>query len=141
MTGHYEQPHPKADACERAGVGKACQPCCEQSDYSWKFKAQAWDKDPYYVASSAPIKNVTVVASTEDEARAEAERMLPPLRNGYYYRFWLIKAKDVRLLKKQEAALREVREIADRFSGDDVQGPGAQIRHALRHLDATGETP
>ena len=74
------------------------------ADYSWKFKAQAWRTDPYYVASSQPIKRVIVAASTEDEARDEARRMLGPLLHGWYYRFWLVKAKDIRLLAQEGAA-------------------------------------
>ena len=27
MTDHYEMPHPRADECTHAGVGKACRPC------------------------------------------------------------------------------------------------------------------
>ena len=29
MTDHYEMPHPNADACQHAGLGKACRPCRE----------------------------------------------------------------------------------------------------------------
>ena len=32
MTDHYEMPHPDADACAHAGVGKACRPCREVLD-------------------------------------------------------------------------------------------------------------
>ena len=32
MTDHYEMPHPDADACSHAGVGKACRPCREVLD-------------------------------------------------------------------------------------------------------------
>ena len=27
MTDRYEMPHPRADECRHAGVGKACRPC------------------------------------------------------------------------------------------------------------------
>ena len=32
MPDHYEMPHPDADACAHAGVGKACRPCREVLD-------------------------------------------------------------------------------------------------------------
>ena len=32
MIDHYEMPHPDADACPHAGVGKACRPCREVLD-------------------------------------------------------------------------------------------------------------
>lgn len=32
MTDHYEMPHPDADACAHAGVGKACRLCREVLD-------------------------------------------------------------------------------------------------------------
>ena len=32
MIDHYEMPHPDADACDHAGVGKACRPCREVLD-------------------------------------------------------------------------------------------------------------
>ena len=32
MPDHYEMPHPDADACVHAGVGKACLPCREVLD-------------------------------------------------------------------------------------------------------------
>ena len=32
MSDHYEMPHPDADACQHAGLGKACRPCREVLD-------------------------------------------------------------------------------------------------------------
>lgn len=53
-TDHYEMPHPDADACDHAGVGKACRPClevlynlhlinlCHTTDGK-QLMAEAWD--------------------------------------------------------------------------------------------------
>ena len=71
------------------------------AEYSWEFKVQAWRTDRYYVGSSQPVDRITVVASTEVEAKVEARRMLGPLNSGWYYRFWLIEAKDIRLLDQE----------------------------------------
>ena len=55
MTDHYEMPHPDADACAHAGVGKACRPCREVLDNLHRISlrdttagralmAEAWDQ-------------------------------------------------------------------------------------------------
>ena len=55
MTDHYEMPHPDADACAHAGVGKACRPCREVLDNLHRINlrdtpagralmAEAWDQ-------------------------------------------------------------------------------------------------
>ena len=67
------------------------------NEYAFKFTAQAWRRDPYYVGSSQPIKKVTVVATTEKKARDEARRVLGNLNEDYYWRFWLKETRDVRL--------------------------------------------
>lgn len=80
MTDHYETPHPDADACQHAGVGKACRPCREVLDnlhriniYHVKkvreLRAEAWDrcsddffflnggKDPDFTAGYLKMRN------------------------------------------------------------------------------------
>lgn len=70
------------------------------TDYAFTIKAQAWRVDPYYVASSQPVKNLTVVASTEAEAKAEARRVLGEIDNAWYWRFWVIESRDARLVRE-----------------------------------------
>lgn len=72
------------------------------ADYAYTMRAQAWNRDSYYVASSAKVHEVAVVASSEEDARAEARRILPELNSSHYYRFWLDKVKDIRLLSDKE---------------------------------------
>jgi hypothetical protein len=72
--------------------------------YRWRFKVQAWRTDPYYVGSSQPVRDLEIVASTENEAKDEARRILPKLRDErtWYYRFFLQDSKDVRLVALEE---------------------------------------
>ena len=67
------------------------------ADYAFKFKAQAWRRDSYYVGSSQPVKVLTVVATTEAEAKVEARRVLGEIDRSWYWRFWLVESRDVRL--------------------------------------------
>ena len=69
------------------------------ADYAFEVTAQQWRTDPYYVASSAPVHKVEVVASTEDEARAEAKRVLGPPADHRYWRTWIKRGRDVRLIE------------------------------------------
>lgn len=74
------------------------------AEYAFKMKAQSWARDPYYVASSAPVRELTIVASTENEAREEAKRILPGLADDRYWKFWVVSTKDIRLLTDAEKA-------------------------------------
>lgn len=68
------------------------------TDYAWKMVGQSWSNDTYYVGSSYPYQKVEVVASTRQEAINEAARMLGNAGNGRHWRFFDIKARDVRLI-------------------------------------------
>lgn len=68
------------------------------TDYAFTLTAQQWRDDPYYVASSAPVHKVTVVASTKQEAFNEAERVLGAPSSHRYWRYWVKEMKDVRLI-------------------------------------------
>lgn len=72
------------------------------ADYQWKIAAQQWRDDPYYVASSAPIQKVTVVAPTKQEAINEAARILGPAADHRHWRYWVGEATDIRLLTPTE---------------------------------------
>ncbi len=67
------------------------------ADYAFKLTAQQWPDDPYFVASSAPVKKITVVAATQAEAFTEAVRVLGPSDSDRYWRFWVDSVVDVRL--------------------------------------------
>lgn len=66
--------------------------------YKMEITVQAWRTDPYYVGSSQPIEHVTVVAHNHAEGKKLAEEALYGLRGGYYWRFWIDSATDLRLL-------------------------------------------
>jgi predicted RNase H-like HicB family nuclease len=68
------------------------------ADYQFNLTAQAWRRDSYYVASSQPIRELQIVASTEDEARTEAHRVLGEIDSSWYWRIRVQSMKDVRLL-------------------------------------------
>jgi hypothetical protein len=68
------------------------------TDYAFTLRAQQWRDDPYYVASSAPMHTLTVVASTKQEAFNEAERVLGAPDRYRYWRYWVTETKDVRLI-------------------------------------------
>ena len=76
---------------------------CGVADYVWKMQAQAWSNDTYYVASSKPIKPIEVIASTQDEAIEEAVRMLGDPGRDRHWKFFGIKARDVRLVGSDDA--------------------------------------
>ncbi len=68
------------------------------ADYSFDVTAQQWRQDPYYVASSAPIQKITVIASTKQGAVEEARRVLGTPDAHRYWRVWIGAARDVRLV-------------------------------------------
>lgn len=68
------------------------------ADYAFKFKAQAWRRDSYYMGSSQPVKELTVIATTEAGGKEEARRVLGSIDSAWYWRFWLVESQDVRLL-------------------------------------------
>lgn len=65
--------------------------------YAWEMKAQQWRDDPYYVASSAPMQKVTVVAPTRPAAFEELWRVLGPAASGRHWKGWVLSAKDIRI--------------------------------------------
>jgi hypothetical protein len=73
------------------------------ADYVFKLTAQQWRDDPYYVASSAPVHSVEVVASTKQEAIDEAARMLGPAASHRYWRFWVKSSRDIRIPEPAES--------------------------------------
>ena len=75
------------------------------SDYVFKLTAQQWHTDPYYVRSSAPVHQLTVVAATKQEAINEGARVLGEAADHRYWRFWVKSMKDVRLLTDVEKEL------------------------------------
>jgi hypothetical protein len=68
-------------------------------EYVFKFKAQAWRTDSYYVSSSEPVQEITAIGSTKQEAINEADRALGKLNSSFYWRFWLVSSTDIRLLQ------------------------------------------
>lgn len=72
------------------------------AEYAFKLNAQAWRRDPYYVASSQPVKVLTVIATTEEEAKVEALRVLGAIDRSWYWRFWVVWARDIRLLTEKQ---------------------------------------
>ena len=68
--------------------------------YAWDMKAQQWRDDPYYVASSAPIEKVTVVAATRAEAFKELWRVLGPASSHRRWKGWVLGCKDARLIQE-----------------------------------------
>lgn len=74
--------------------------------YQFTFDMQTWDRDPYYVASGAPVyRDISVIASTKQEAMVEGERLMGSPGSGRYWRFFKIKAVDVRLITKEAEAV------------------------------------
>lgn len=71
--------------------------------YAWDMKAQQWRDDPYYVASSAPMERVTVVAATRKQAFAELWRVLGPASSHRHWKGWVMGCKDARLVNQDEA--------------------------------------
>lgn len=70
--------------------------------YQFTFDMQTWDVDPYYVGSGAPVyRDVTVIASTKTEALEEGKRLMGSPGNSRYWRFFNLKAVDVRLITKE----------------------------------------
>lgn len=72
------------------------------AEYVFKVKAQQWLDDPYYVASSAPMHELAVIAETKAGARAEALRVLGKPADYRYWRTWTTQGKDVRLIANVE---------------------------------------
>lgn len=68
------------------------------------MRGQSWSDDTYYVASSAPFKPIEVIASTQDEAIEEAVRMLGDAGRDRHWKFFNIKARDVRLPERSDDA-------------------------------------
>lgn len=78
-------------------TGTASASDIHSADYAFKLTAQQWRDDPYYVGSSAPVKQITVVAATQAEAFTEAVRVLGPSADHWYWRFWVESVVDARL--------------------------------------------
>lgn len=72
------------------------------AEYAFEVTAQQWREDPYYVASGAPVHKIEVIASTEEEARAEAKRDLGPAQTYWYWRTWIKRGRDIRLVAAEE---------------------------------------
>lgn len=75
------------------------------SEYAFKMDAQQWRDDPYYVASSAPVQKLTVVASTKADAVTEALRVLGTPERYRHWKIWVRDATDVRLVPQDESAV------------------------------------
>ena len=70
--------------------------------YAWSMQGQSWSDDPYYVASSAPMRPVTVVAATKKDAIAKASTILGSAGDHRHWKFFRINAKDLRLMTDAE---------------------------------------
>lgn len=68
------------------------------AEYAFKCDAQQWRDDSYYVASSAPVYPVTVVAATKAEAVTEVLRVLGPAERYRVWKVWVRETTDVRLV-------------------------------------------
>ena len=79
MSDHYEMPHPDADACQHAGLGKACRPCREVLDNlhrinlyhvkevkelmaeGWKLgEACGWGRAMRYMSDEPDVKRAAI---------------------------------------------------------------------------------
>lgn len=77
------------------------------AEYVFDVTIQSWDRDPYYVASSAPVHKLEVVASTDEEARAEAKRVMGEPEHGRYWRTWIKRGRDIRLIAAEQENRRD----------------------------------
>ncbi|PRB01776.1 hypothetical protein [Microbacterium sp. MYb64] len=68
------------------------------AEYAYDMIAQPWRKDPYYVASGQRKERVEVVASNDAEAFTETRKLLPTINDAYYWRLWVNKRTDLRIL-------------------------------------------
>ena len=71
------------------------------SDYAFEMTAQQWNNDSYYVSSSKPLYQLTVVASTKSEAVTEVKRLVGKPDRDHYWSIRVLSAKDVRLIRAE----------------------------------------
>lgn len=71
------------------------------AEYAFEVKAQQWRDDPYYVASSAPVHKLTVVAETIAGARTEARNLLGPPSSHRVWKLWVGQGRDLRLVQAE----------------------------------------